>query len=136
MAPRKSTAALDVSIRATTNTVATQTTHAPVDVGEDLMRVKIAPSIMIQVTDSFHLPSNKFGFCGLGPDFCGAEVCVAGCDSKSECDPGWGAGWSKSSKCPLNVCCSKYVRAITHIKWDTKTLIQGIRASAVSLKTL
>ncbi|KAF2018022.1 glycoside hydrolase family 18 protein [Aaosphaeria arxii CBS 175.79] len=44
----------------------------------------------------------------MGPDFCGKENCVGTCDQKSECDPGWGMQWSKSSKCPLDVCCSKF----------------------------
>ncbi|KAI9038720.1 uncharacterized protein KD926_010455 [Aspergillus affinis] len=52
--------------------------------------------------------SNKFGICGLGPDFCGDDVCVAGCDSKAECDPGFGSKWSEKSGCPLNLCCSKF----------------------------
>ncbi|KAL2813234.1 glycoside hydrolase [Aspergillus granulosus] len=46
------------------------------------------------------------GYCGHGPDFCGKHVCVAGCESKSECDPGFGVEWAENSKCPLNVCCS------------------------------
>jgi chitinase len=29
------------------------------------------------------------GVCGLGPDFCG-DTCISNCDSKSECNPGWG----------------------------------------------
>lgn len=28
--------------------------------------------------------------------------------NRSECDPGWGLQWSKSSSCPLNVCCSEF----------------------------
>ncbi|KAF7899408.1 hypothetical protein EAE99_012329 [Botrytis elliptica] len=52
---------------------------------------------------------SKFGFCGLGPNYCAPEVCVANCDRKSECDPGYGAfGYSEIEKCPLNVCCSKW----------------------------
>lgn len=68
---------------------------------------------------------SKFGFCGHGPvckssfnshSFallmlsidCAPEVCVANCDQKSECDPGYGAfGYPEIEKCPLNVCCSK-----------------------------
>ncbi|KAK3947264.1 glycoside hydrolase superfamily [Pseudoneurospora amorphoporcata] len=36
--------------------------------------------------------------------------CQSGCDPKSDCNPGtWNSTkWSKSEKCPLNVCCSKY----------------------------
>ncbi|OGM39528.1 hypothetical protein ABOM_012089 [Aspergillus bombycis] len=66
---------------------------------------------MLQMIDESHeltAFSNKFGICGLGPDFCGADVCVAGCDSKAECDPGFGSEWSEKSGCPLNVCCSKF----------------------------
>ncbi|KAJ5337537.1 glycoside hydrolase [Penicillium brevicompactum] len=43
-----------------------------------------------------------------GPDFCGKDVCVSGCDSKAECDPGFGSEWATKSKCPLNVCCSDF----------------------------
>ncbi|KAL6855621.1 hypothetical protein ACO1O0_006773 [Amphichorda felina] len=52
---------------------------------------------------------SKFGFCGLGEDFCSPENCVAGCDAKSQCDPGtYGADFVELDKCPLNVCCSKW----------------------------
>ncbi|KAK3333760.1 hypothetical protein B0T19DRAFT_459130 [Cercophora scortea] len=44
---------------------------------------------------------------GMGPTFCGAS-CISECDSKSECNPGWGLQWSNSSLCPLNVCCSNF----------------------------
>lgn len=53
------------------------------------------------------LSPGSSGWCGMGPDYCGKPNCVASCDSKSECDPGWGSSWSNSTKCPLNVCCSK-----------------------------
>lgn len=58
--------------------------------------------------------SSKFGHCGFGPDFCASDVCVSGCDRKSDCDPGFGSQWAKSSTCPLNVCCSKFVSAFSH----------------------
>ncbi|CAG8001798.1 unnamed protein product [Penicillium salamii] len=51
---------------------------------------------------------NNFGFCGHGPDFCDKKVCVAGCERKSECDPGFGGEWAESKSCPLNVCCSDF----------------------------
>lgn len=52
---------------------------------------------------------SKFGFCGFGKDFCSPENCVAGCDAKSQCDPGtFGADYVELKKCPLNVCCSKW----------------------------
>ncbi|GAO19284.1 hypothetical protein UVI_02063400 [Ustilaginoidea virens] len=44
----------------------------------------------------------------MGPDYCSASNCISNCDSKSECNPGWGKEWSKRDKCPLNVCCSKF----------------------------
>ncbi|EJT79718.1 hypothetical protein GGTG_04802 [Gaeumannomyces tritici R3-111a-1] len=50
---------------------------------------------------------NKFGNCGFGPDFCGAN-CISDCGRKSECNPGYGSEWPKRDKCPLNVCCSKH----------------------------
>ncbi|KAJ0418206.1 glycoside hydrolase superfamily [Aspergillus carlsbadensis] len=52
--------------------------------------------------------SSTAGYCGHGPEFCAPENCVSGCESKSECDPGFGGKWSDSSKCPLNVCCSDF----------------------------
>lgn len=52
---------------------------------------------------------SKFGFCGFGEDFCSPENCVAGCNAKSQCDPGtYGADYVQLKKCPLNVCCSKW----------------------------
>ncbi|KJZ70862.1 hypothetical protein HIM_09727 [Hirsutella minnesotensis 3608] len=54
------------------------------------------------------LDANGHGFCGAGPKFCSPGACTSQCDWKSECDPGWGSQWSKSSKCPLNVCCSPF----------------------------
>lgn len=69
---------------------------------------------------------SKFGFCGLGPDCtrinsinsdtstdntidCSKENCVAGCDSKSYCNPGYKEpGYAEVEHCPLNVCCSKW----------------------------
>ncbi|KAF4511971.1 hypothetical protein G6O67_001165 [Ophiocordyceps sinensis] len=48
------------------------------------------------------------GFCGYGPDYCG-KGCQSTCERKSDCNPGWdGSDWSKTDKCPLNVCCSKH----------------------------
>ncbi|KAL4744802.1 hypothetical protein BDW72DRAFT_199248 [Aspergillus terricola var. indicus] len=51
---------------------------------------------------------NKYGYCGLGPDYCADDVCVAGCESRSECDPGGYGEFADNAKCPLNVCCSKF----------------------------
>lgn len=52
---------------------------------------------------------DKFGICGMGPDFCSPENCVNSCDAKSECDPAnWGPQYALSEGCPLNVCCSKF----------------------------
>lgn len=40
---------------------------------------------------------------------CAEDICVASCDSKSYCDPGYGSpGYSTVENCPLNVCCSKF----------------------------
>ncbi|KAL4875746.1 hypothetical protein BJY04DRAFT_223740 [Aspergillus karnatakaensis] len=39
---------------------------------------------------------------------CADDVCVAGCDSRAECDPGGYGEFADSKKCPLNVCCSKF----------------------------
>ncbi|KID94681.1 Glycoside hydrolase, subgroup, catalytic core, partial [Metarhizium majus ARSEF 297] len=52
---------------------------------------------------------SKYGFCGLGPDYCAESVCVANCDRKAQCDPGgYGAAFVNHTTCPLNVCCSKW----------------------------
>ncbi|KAM7206680.1 hypothetical protein V8F33_000323 [Rhypophila sp. PSN 637] len=52
---------------------------------------------------------SKWGFCGVGPDFCADDVCVDTCDFKADCDPGgFGEQYVKSVTCPLNVCCSKF----------------------------
>ena len=77
---------------------------------------------------------SKFGFCGLGPDCkshsseylplliallpdCAPDLCVANCDSKSYCDPGYSAsGYAEVEACPLNVCCSKYAILIRATK--------------------
>ncbi|KAK2750070.1 hypothetical protein FQN57_004562 [Myotisia sp. PD_48] len=42
---------------------------------------------------------NKFGFCGIGIDYCDPLVCVANCDYKSECD---------SLRPCATGCCSKF----------------------------
>lgn len=51
---------------------------------------------------------SRYGYCGFGPDYCSTANCVATCDAKTECNPGYGAQWAMSDKCPLNVCCSQY----------------------------
>ncbi|KAK3897848.1 glycoside hydrolase superfamily [Staphylotrichum tortipilum] len=53
-------------------------------------------------------PTTGMGVCGMGPTFCAPGNCTSECNAKSECDPGWGAQWSQATKCPLNVCCSKF----------------------------
>ncbi|KAF2000816.1 glycoside hydrolase family 18 protein, partial [Amniculicola lignicola CBS 123094] len=51
----------------------------------------------------------KSGVCGMGPSFCSSQNCTNSCGAKSECDPGgWGPQYATNTKCPLNVCCSKY----------------------------
>ncbi|SCO82657.1 related to chitinase [Fusarium oxysporum] len=47
---------------------------------------------------------SKYGFCGLGPNFCSTKVCVNNCERKAECDPGdFGKQYVNATKCPLNV---------------------------------
>ncbi|RFN51329.1 hypothetical protein FIE12Z_4383 [Fusarium flagelliforme] len=47
--------------------------------------------------------------CGTGPDYCSKAKCINNCDFKAECNPGnWPSQYFNSTKCPLNVCCSKY----------------------------
>ncbi|KAL4746948.1 glycoside hydrolase superfamily [Aspergillus terricola var. indicus] len=56
---------------------------------------------------------SKSGYCGVGDEYCGVdycspESCVSGCENKAYCDPGGYGDYAEHSKCPLNVCCSKY----------------------------
>ncbi|KAL6229180.1 hypothetical protein BDW75DRAFT_245961 [Aspergillus navahoensis] len=52
---------------------------------------------------------DKYGICGMGPDFCGADVCINSCDAKAECNPdNWPSEYVNATTCPLNVCCSPY----------------------------
>ncbi|GKU22649.1 unnamed protein product [Fusarium langsethiae] len=47
--------------------------------------------------------------CGTGPDYCSKAKCINNCNYKAECNPGnWPSQYFNSTKCPLNVCCSKY----------------------------
>ncbi|RKK64719.1 hypothetical protein BFJ69_g16581 [Fusarium oxysporum] len=47
--------------------------------------------------------------CGTGPDYCSKAKCINSCDFKAECNPGnWPSQYFNSTKCPLNVCCSKF----------------------------
>ncbi|WZH42206.1 Chitinase [Fusarium acuminatum] len=47
--------------------------------------------------------------CGTGPDYCSKAKCINNCDFKAECNPGnWPSQYFNATKCPLNVCCSKY----------------------------
>ena len=68
--------------------------------------------MILTKTDFYHTVCrccSKFGFCGLGKKYCAPDVCVNGCNVKADCDPGdFGSDYVISSKCPLNVCCSKW----------------------------
>ncbi|KAH6687317.1 symbiotic chitinase [Plectosphaerella plurivora] len=44
------------------------------------------------------------GFCGYGPDYCGAG-CVSNCDASAECGK---FSRPANKKCPLNTCCSEH----------------------------
>ncbi|KAL4973055.1 carbohydrate-binding module family 18 [Aspergillus desertorum] len=45
----------------------------------------------------------------MGPDYCGADVCINNCDAKAECNPGsWPSEYVNATTCPLDVCCSPY----------------------------
>lgn len=47
--------------------------------------------------------------CGTGPDYCSKAKCINSCTYKAECNPGkWDSQYFNATKCPLNVCCSKY----------------------------
>ncbi|KAF5560716.1 glycoside hydrolase superfamily [Fusarium napiforme] len=47
--------------------------------------------------------------CGTGPDYCSKAKCINSCDYKAECNPGnWPSQYFNATKCPLNVCCSKF----------------------------
>ncbi|PCD21124.1 hypothetical protein AU210_016550 [Fusarium oxysporum f. sp. radicis-cucumerinum] len=47
--------------------------------------------------------------CGTGPDYCSKAKCINSCTYKAECNPGkWDSQYFNATKCPLNVCCSKF----------------------------
>ncbi|EXK25265.1 hypothetical protein FOMG_18061 [Fusarium oxysporum f. sp. melonis 26406] len=47
--------------------------------------------------------------CGTGPNYCSKAKCINSCEFKAECNPGnWPSQYFNSTKCPLNVCCSKF----------------------------
>ncbi|KAF5655126.1 glycoside superfamily [Fusarium sp. NRRL 25303] len=47
--------------------------------------------------------------CGTGPDYCSKAKCINSCEYKAECNPGnWPSQYFNATKCPLNVCCSKF----------------------------
>ncbi|RFU82010.1 chitin-binding, type 1 [Trichoderma arundinaceum] len=81
-----------------------------------LFLLSLLPSIVVVQAQSCSASNpcktgccSKFGFCGLGPDYCAPKICVANCDRKAECDPGgYGAAYVNHTTCPLNVCCSKW----------------------------
>ncbi|KAJ6096607.1 Glycoside hydrolase superfamily [Penicillium sp. IBT 16267x] len=51
----------------------------------------------------------EYGVCGMGPDYCGSDVCINNCDAKAECNPGgWASEYVNATTCPLDVCCSQY----------------------------
>ncbi|KAL6229036.1 hypothetical protein BDW75DRAFT_235499 [Aspergillus navahoensis] len=52
---------------------------------------------------------------------CAKDVCVAGCDSRAECDPGGYGEFAERAKCPLNVCCSKFGTKKAHRPSCSKT---------------
>jgi chitinase len=71
-------------------------------------------SVVAQTTCSAIVPCetgccDQYGVCGLGPDFCGPDVCINSCDAKAECNPdNWPSEYVNATTCPLNVCCSQY----------------------------
>ncbi|KAJ5441849.1 hypothetical protein N7491_004255 [Penicillium cf. griseofulvum] len=48
---------------------------------------------------------SKEGYCGFGPDFCGDDECISGCDAIAECGE---FAKVNGTECPLNVCCSEF----------------------------
>lgn len=47
--------------------------------------------------------------CGTGLDYCSKAKCINSCTYKAKCNPGkWDLQYFNTTKCPLNVCCSKY----------------------------
>ncbi|PTB47606.1 glycoside hydrolase family 18 protein [Trichoderma harzianum CBS 226.95] len=79
-----------------------------------LFLLSLLPSIVVVQAQSCSASNpcktgccSKFGFCGLGPDYCASKICVANCDRKAECDPGgYGAAYVNHTTCPLNPSCS------------------------------
>ncbi|PYH88797.1 glycoside hydrolase, partial [Aspergillus ellipticus CBS 707.79] len=72
------------------------------------------PSVVADTSCSADVPCelgccDKYGVCGMGPDYCGADVCINSCDAKAECNPGgWSSEYVNATTCPLDVCCSEY----------------------------
>ncbi|KAH8800155.1 hypothetical protein F5884DRAFT_904862 [Xylogone sp. PMI_703] len=78
---------------------------------------------------------DKFGICGMGPDFCAPENCVGTCDAKSECDPsGWGPTYALSEGCPLNVCCSPFGFCGTTEEFCGDTTVANPSCTGTSVK--
>lgn len=71
-------------------------------------------SVVADTTCSATIPCaigccGEYGVCGMGPDYCGPDVCINSCDAKAECNPdNWPSQYVNATTCPLNVCCSQY----------------------------
>ncbi|KAJ5713893.1 Glycoside hydrolase superfamily [Penicillium malachiteum] len=79
-----------------------------------LLYIGLLPSVIADITCSAIVPCaigccGEYGVCGMGPDYCGADVCINNCDAKAECNPGgWASEYVNATICPLDVCCSQY----------------------------
>ncbi|KAJ5720929.1 glycoside hydrolase family 18 protein [Penicillium malachiteum] len=79
-----------------------------------LLYIGLLPSVIADTTCSATVPCaigccGEYGVCGMGPDYCGADVCINNCDAKAECNPGgWASEYVNATTCPLDVCCSQY----------------------------
>ncbi|KAJ5663807.1 glycoside hydrolase family 18 protein [Penicillium longicatenatum] len=74
----------------------------------------ILPTVVADTVCSATVPCEigccgEYGVCGMGPNYCGSDVCINSCDAKAECNPdNWPSEYVNSTTCPLDVCCSPY----------------------------
>ncbi|KAJ4245209.1 hypothetical protein NW762_014079 [Fusarium torreyae] len=84
-----------------TTVVALLLTSVPLVVADDIFCDKSTPC------ETGCCGSNNV--CGTGPNYCSKAKCINSCNYKAECNPGdWDSQYVNATKCPLNVCCSKF----------------------------
>jgi len=97
------TVELDACLLAIINLVVMPTIHAL------LAQAAVANLASVVSVRTVSVPSTKSFALSLiiWSTDCSPDLCVASCDQKSYCDPGFGSsGYAEVENCPLNVCCS------------------------------